>query len=203
VAPLPSPLKAGVPAAVAIAGTVPTLDRTFTVAPPTGALAVAGTHPIVIASVEPAKASLALTGQFPTVARSEPYSQISVDVGTLALAGVAPTVTIHQTVEPSVGTLSVEGTTPTTSRTFLTTPAVTELTLTGTRPLASVSSPVDVVRTPEDAHLDFTGLEPSIVQAAVGPVVLCWGSEALVVASLTSEILVSAGITDDTLECVV
>lgn len=202
-APLPSPLKAGVPASVAIAGTVPTLDRTFTVTPPTGTLAVTGTPPIVIALVHPLKGSLALTGQIPTLARSEPYIQIPVEDGTLALAGVAPTVFVQQTVAPGVGTLAVAGVIPTTASTFLTTPAAAALTLAGTTPLASVSSPVDIIRNPEDAHLILTGLVPSIVQAAIGPVALCWGSEALVAASLTSEILVSAGITDDTLECVV
>jgi hypothetical protein len=101
-----------------------------------------------------------------------------VPANALDLAGVAPTVVVARTVSPPAG----------------------EMAYLGTLPTASVSSPVAVAKSPATDELTLDGLTPTIAQAEIGPVAVCWGSEALVVARISTDTLVSAGIGSDTLE---
>jgi hypothetical protein len=59
-----------------------------------------------------------------------------------------------------------------------------------------------MVVVPDRGDLSLVGGAVYVVQAPVGPVAICWGSEALVGSRLASETLVSARLTSDTLECV-
>jgi hypothetical protein len=202
VAPLPGPLRAGTPAPIAVAGYAPTLNRDYVVRPSSGALGLAGTRPEVVAEVRPGRGALTLAGLAPSVSRGLPNPIVPTLVGSLALSGLAPTVTQQLGEAPGAGTLVLAGLVPTTSRQYVATPAAGTLSLAGRSPLPSVSSTEAIVRAPESAALTLAGVVPTVVQAAIGPVAISWGPEALASSHLSSDMLVSAELTGDTLEYV-
>lgn len=200
VAPLPSPLKAGTAAEVSLSGQAPTLARTIRVSPPVGSMALSGVDPASIASSEPGVGAMTLSGSRPLVSVQPNPTIVPVVSGEMSLAGVAPAATTQRTVAPGAGSITFAGVAPSTRRTFLATPALALLALSGRSPLPSVSTPVDTVVTEDVAELALSGGALSIVQAEIGPVALRWGSEALVVAHVSTDSLVSARLTGDTLE---
>ena len=187
---------------VAFAGTTPTLDRTYKPTPAAGALALSGTTPSPLAVLITGRGTLTLTGLAPLLSSEPIPTFVAAEDGSFAFAGLAPSPRLSLTVAPPSGSLAVSGVTPTTARTYLSTPAASTVAFGGAAPLVSVSSASALTKAPDVAALALAGGAVYVVQAPIGPVAICWGSEAIVGSGISAETLVSARLTGDTVECV-
>jgi hypothetical protein len=115
-------------------------------------------------TVEPAAASLTLTGAAPTVLTPRVVAPAA---ASLTLTGAAPTVSTPRVVRPAAASLTLTGAAPTVTATanIRVQPAAASLTLTGAAPTVTGGQGLTVV--PGAASLTLTGASPTVITPRV------------------------------------
>ena len=129
---------------------------------------VASTYTVVTPDfsvlVNPAVGSLALTGYAPTVTVPASNTDVLPNVGTLSLTGYSATVSQPHDTFPPAGSLSLSGYAPVTDQTRSAAPNVGSLVLSGYAPTVSASAGISA--NPATGSLVLSGYAPSVVSSA-------------------------------------
>jgi hypothetical protein len=183
---------------MAFSGVAPSVERSYTVYPPVGAMRLAGVAPESIATSDPGRGTLSLTGLAPTTSRgTDPYVLGAVR-GEFAFSGLQPTITVAVNRLPAAATLTLTGVAPTLNRMIVV--PVGTMAMAGGSVLITESSPVAIAKTVPTGTLTLAGTTPLGVVREPGPLAIQWGTETLVQAGWVSDVLVSAQLPNDELE---